>query len=59
MPMPCWSGHMNFMSDEESSSSDSEASDNVDDTRNLAEGVPRISSGALIYRRRRIGAIEV
>ena len=36
------------MSEEESSSSDSEASDNVDDTRNLPEGAPRISSCALI-----------
>ena len=35
------------MSEEESSSSDSEASDNVD-ARNLPEGAPRISSGALI-----------
>ena len=34
--------------EEESSSSDSEASDNVDDVRNLPEGAPRISSCALI-----------
>ena len=37
-----------ILPEEESSSSDSEASDNVDDVRNLPEGAPRISSCALI-----------